>query len=358
MLASRRISTPGGRHTELLKADILKFRAVDRIREVTAGPKPLRAMVGVYGHCLKAMPLLAWEWLWRTLLILTGTICVILKFVSILLGITLWPLTKALERFIKSLKGFYPKLNHWSQGIEVFGWKAPQRVWDRLMVFTAAEEIGSDLPKGFQWAVSGLKGSPWYRIAQGIVFPIVGCGWFLISCGHFVISLVGRKPRDRARTAIGRAWGGAKVIFVPILLIYFYSRFVAHLTLALTGKVLISTAMLVGVSLISTGWIAGLIVAPGLALLVFTVGGGFNRLSEVYPRVIGWALSHRTEVISAAAAAFAITVFFLGPHLGRELMPMVHQGEFSAEISLPVGTPLEVTDRRIRNLEPIGDGPA
>ena len=351
MLASRRISTPGGRHTELLKADILKFRAVDRIREVTAGPKPLRAMVGVYGHCLKAMPLLAWEWLWRTLLILTGTICVILKFVSILLGITLWPLTKALERFIKFLRGFYPKLNHWSQGIEVFGWKAPQRVWDRLMVFTAAEEIGSDLPNGFQWAVSGLKGGPWYRIAQGIVFPIVGCGWFLISCGHVVISLVGRKPRDRARTAIGRAWGGAKVIFVPILLVYFYSRFVAHLTLALTGKVLISTAMLVGVSLISTGWIAGLIVAPGLALLVYTVGGAFNRLSEVYPRVIGWALSHRMEVISAGAGAFVITILFLGPHLGRELMPVVHQGEFSAEISLPVGTPLEVTDRRIRDLE-------
>ena len=106
MLASRRISTPAGRHTELLKADILKFRAVDRIREATAGPKSLRAMVGVYGRCLKAMPLLAWEWLWRTLLILTGTICVILKFVSILLGITLWPLTKALERFIKLLRGF------------------------------------------------------------------------------------------------------------------------------------------------------------------------------------------------------------------------------------------------------------
>ena len=41
-----------------------------------------------------------------------------------------------------------------------------------------------------------------------------------------------------------------------------------------------------------------------------------------------------------------------GTTLDSELLPEVHQGEFTVEVALPVGTPLEATDAI---LEPVED---
>ena len=37
--------------------------------------------------------------------------------------------------------------------------------------------------------------------------------------------------------------------------------------------------------------------------------------------------------------------------LGSELLPEVHQGEFTVEVALPVGTPLEATDAVLTPVE-------
>jgi HAE1 family hydrophobic/amphiphilic exporter-1 len=67
-------------------------------------------------------------------------------------------------------------------------------------------------------------------------------------------------------------------------------------------------------------------------------------LSRAYPALLHGALRHRALVIVTAVLAL-VGAFALVPKLGVDLIPPFAQGEFSFEIQLPEGTPLEVTDR-------------
>ncbi|MEN8165724.1 MAG: efflux RND transporter permease subunit, partial [Acidobacteriota bacterium] len=66
-------------------------------------------------------------------------------------------------------------------------------------------------------------------------------------------------------------------------------------------------------------------------------------LGRAYPKVIRWALGRPGPVLALAVVTLAAT-FALVMQLDSELLPEVHQGEFTFEVQLPVGTPLEVTD--------------
>jgi multidrug efflux pump subunit AcrB len=305
---------------------------------------------------------------------------------------------------------FFQKLVRWSLDRRVFGWAGPGGVWDNLTVFRAAEEVGNWMPMRVGWAVNGMEGRRVWRIIQVvlfIVFPLSVLAWltfwpgaveglrtwlpeklkwvvggpekeavwkalqilrvafyglllpallwsvscFLISGAVFVASLARRGLRERARRAARRAVRGLRAASVLILIIYFSLRFVVHLIIALIGKVLVSAAMLAGVVLVCAVWIVGLVVAPAMALLVSIVGGLFERLNEGYPRAIRWALSNRMTVVGVSAASFGVAMLLLAPRLGQELIPEVHQGEFNVEVALPVGTPLEITDRQAHAIE-------
>ncbi len=70
----------------------------------------------------------------------------------------------------------------------------------------------------------------------------------------------------------------------------------------------------------------------------------FDRFAVVYEKLLEAALDNRGSTI-AVAVTLAIFAGFAGIGLDRELMPRVDQGQFEIEISMPVGTPLEMTDR-------------
>ena len=53
---------------------------------------------------------------------------------------------------------------------------------------------------------------------------------------------------------------------------------------------------------------------------------------------------------------FLFTIFVIGPRIGSELIPEVHQGEFNLELTLPVGTPAEDTDVRVKPIEDFVSG--
>ena len=82
---------------------------------------------------------------------------------------------------------------------------------------------------------------------------------------------------------------------------------------------------------------------------------GFNylygRLDQLYPKLLTWSLEHKTRVIAGLVGIFAFTVFVIGPNIGSDLIPEVHQGEFNVELTLPVGTPAERTDERVRPIQ-------
>jgi len=74
-----------------------------------------------------------------------------------------------------------------------------------------------------------------------------------------------------------------------------------------------------------------------------------NFLGGVYPQILRWALRRPGTVAVVAVATMALTGW-LANRLDSELLPEVHQGEFTIEVQLPVGTPLEET---IRTLTPV-----
>ncbi|HKE00594.1 MAG TPA: efflux RND transporter permease subunit, partial [Planctomycetota bacterium] len=74
----------------------------------------------------------------------------------------------------------------------------------------------------------------------------------------------------------------------------------------------------------------------------------FNgALERAYPRVLRFALGHRWAVVIGVVAMLAVAASRLG-RLGSQLLPDVHQGEFTAEVQLAVGTPVESTDAFFR----------
>jgi len=70
----------------------------------------------------------------------------------------------------------------------------------------------------------------------------------------------------------------------------------------------------------------------------------------IYLRWIRSALDHRVLILMMALVA-VVAAGLLIPQLGSELIPRVARGEIEVQISLPVGTPLDVTDERVRQLE-------
>lgn len=71
-------------------------------------------------------------------------------------------------------------------------------------------------------------------------------------------------------------------------------------------------------------------------------GLAFAGLNRGYPKAINWALNHPGAVLVGVLLCGWLT-WEAGRRLDTELLPEVHQGEFTFEVGLPVGTPIEQT---------------
>ncbi len=73
----------------------------------------------------------------------------------------------------------------------------------------------------------------------------------------------------------------------------------------------------------------------------------YGAVAAVYPGLLRWSLGHRWIVVGLATLIFVGTMSLL-PRLGTELIPQFSQGEFSVDLRLPPGAPLNETDRAIQ----------
>jgi len=115
-----------------------------------------------------------------------------------------------------------------------------------------------------------------------------------------------------------------------------------------------------GILLLAFAWAvlgAGLLAALSRTFLGPVLGkplgafeAGFEALKRSYERVLRWSLEHRLTTVGIAGVAFYLSLrIFL--RLGSELIPEVHQGEFTADVRLAVGSRIEKTDSVLRPLE-------
>jgi len=80
------------------------------------------------------------------------------------------------------------------------------------------------------------------------------------------------------------------------------------------------------------------------APFLFVFEGILQAVSRAYPHVLGRVLGWRAGVILVCVALFLHSLYLV-PRLGTELIPRIHQGQFTIRIEQPAGTPLEETSR-------------
>jgi HAE1 family hydrophobic/amphiphilic exporter-1 len=73
----------------------------------------------------------------------------------------------------------------------------------------------------------------------------------------------------------------------------------------------------------------------------------YRAIAAIYPVALRWSLHHRWIVVASAVTIFFATMLLV-PRLGSELIPQFSQGEFSVDIRLAPGSPLQETDRAIQ----------
>jgi HAE1 family hydrophobic/amphiphilic exporter-1 len=98
-------------------------------------------------------------------------------------------------------------------------------------------------------------------------------------------------------------------------------------------------------------------IAGGKRSFVTRVLGGFNRFvdaqTEVYKRVVGWALRHRFVTLTIAVASFAGAIAMPAAGLvGSAFFPVQDRAEFNVKLETPPGSNLEYT--RLKALEAVG----
>ena len=100
---------------------------------------------------------------------------------------------------------------------------------------------------------------------------------------------------------------------------------------------------------------------PGAPVTLYdkTVGrvtGMFDRfsqwLSDAYQGILGWSLRHKLTTLAIALATFGGS-FFIIPLLGAEFVPKADFSETQLNFYTPVGSSLEVTEARARQIDAV-----
>jgi HAE1 family hydrophobic/amphiphilic exporter-1 len=77
---------------------------------------------------------------------------------------------------------------------------------------------------------------------------------------------------------------------------------------------------------------------------------GFEWLADRYRHLIGWTLRHRLVTLLATVGIF-IGSLFMVPLVGTEFVPTSDEGRFQINVTAPVGSSLDYTSTKVRQVE-------
>jgi HAE1 family hydrophobic/amphiphilic exporter-1 len=89
---------------------------------------------------------------------------------------------------------------------------------------------------------------------------------------------------------------------------------------------------------------------PWLARMMNRIESGVEWAHEKYGELLEWALQNRKKVLAFAVAIF-VGSFFILPLVGTEFVPEADEGRSSFRLTTPVGSSLEYTDAKSRQVE-------
>lgn len=97
-------------------------------------------------------------------------------------------------------------------------------------------------------------------------------------------------------------------------------------------------------------WLASKILLVPLLPLRWAFDLVWTRVERHYPRMLEWAVDRPLTVLACALLLFGACMLRV-PHLGFDLLPEVHQGEFTAMVTLDLGSPLANTETVLSEVE-------
>ncbi|MDH3525015.1 MAG: efflux RND transporter permease subunit [Acidobacteriota bacterium] len=143
----------------------------------------------------------------------------------------------------------------------------------------------------------------------------------------------------------------ARLAAMPFVILYFGVRLLLGSVFELARKLVLAVAA-------GVFWLATRALWPALRFLfghlmrwpLAAAGALLAWLAAAYPRALRWSLARPGSIFALVVASMAFTGWLL-VGLDTELLPEVRQGEFTVEVALPVGTPLEQTDAVVAPVE-------
>ncbi len=210
--------------------------------------------------------------------------------------------------------------------------------------------------------VEGVAGEVFGDLAMAVVFSLLAS----LFVALFLVPMLAGRELKRPDTAMGlddlspalgfpsirefrTAWRegrGWRKLLRPYLILRLVLRFLLD--------------FFVAVFMVLAGFGGRLVAVIGGAMLprvggvaLWLAGRFGHRYDRFAGRYTGWldgALKRPGTVLGVAAMLLLVSLGAMGS-LGLELIPEVHQGRFTAELSMPVGTPLERTEKVVERAE-------
>ncbi len=135
--------------------------------------------------------------------------------------------------------------------------------------------------------------------------------------------------------------------FRIIQLVFYVLKYIMGIILELTYRFAHAVFMFAGVLVYMLYLLARLVFSPLAYIIILVFDYVYGAVEKQYPRVLKYSLDNSLSLIGIVIVIFLFTLYVIGPRLGSELIPEVHQGEFYVELTLPIGTPVEGTDERV-----------
>ena len=309
MLASRQLPDPGSGSVlnQLQSVDYLRFRAFEKLRDKLNKLNEKSSIANAAGLFL-SVPVIV-------LLALTEILLKVVQSVSTLILLTL-------EGVLSLLKGLaFPIARLFKRNL------SPDAGSNEDDKAVQKEHI---LPKGWSELF-------WADFLHFPSYPIFKADY--VSYISWV-----KKRNGFLKKFLSR-------ITFPVGALYVILRFMLHTYFSLVAKLFIlivqSILAVIFAVILMFVTVAMIVLVPSLGLFNYV----YTKISAVYPAIVGGAIRNKGAVITSAGGLFVLCIMYLLPNIGQELIPELHQGEFTIELSYPIGTPLERTAEYILPIE-------
>jgi multidrug efflux pump subunit AcrB len=309
MLASRKTEqfVQGVNVASLVEKNFLSFKAEQILTNLEKNGSGSSSYTGAekVRNAVKAFLMTIVELIIKILISLAALSIAVVKYSSLFILVPVMPLF-ALLRLIRVIKfKISDVLFTHAQKMDYFGLNFVKDIWANYLVFNAAATLYSDLTK----QVRAFKGKSVWRIllVQWIVF--------LVTFIFFLFKYA---------------------LYSMVELVFRFIHYIVIMTTIILKSVFI---------------LAKIVLALPVKIILTLFNWVYNWIEEIYPRMLNWSLHNKALLIGTTVCLFALVLFGLGPRIGSELIPEVHQGEFNLELTLPVGSPAEQTDERVKAVQ-------